>query len=99
MVIQLTGNATIIGSKTLSDEDKSRALAAKDGYVKVVRLTLVDSQGQEVVLEGRLYESQGGSLTSRIVFRTESCELVEVGEKQPAEKKDKAADLRKELGL
>jgi len=99
MVVQITGNATIIGSKTLSDDEKKRAMQASDGNVKVVRLTFVDANGKEVVLEGKLYESQSGSLTSRIVFQSESCELVEVAERKPAVKRDKAADLRKELGL
>lgn len=98
MIVLVTGNATIIGSKTLTNEEKGKVLAASEGQVKVVRMTLLDTNGNEVILKGKLYESDNGSLTSKLVFRTESCEVVEVKEKKSAGN-NKATDLRKELGL
>lgn len=96
MLVQLTGNATIIGSKALSDEEKAKVLSAAEGKRKVVRLHLVDAQGNETVLEGRLYESKSGSLTARIMLQSEDCKVVEVATKAA---KDDSTDLREELGL
>ena len=67
--LQVTGFATIAGSAKLSDEVKNQILAAKDGKVPVVVAKLVDAEGNEVTLRGKLTLSSKGSLTSRIALK------------------------------
>lgn len=95
MVIQLNGNATITGSRDLSDEDMEKVLSASNGGHKMVRVKLMDVNGNEFTLKGKLYKSKSGSLTARILMRSEDAQLIEVEEKKPIER----ADIRTELGL
>jgi len=100
--LQLNGNITIANSKTLTDADKAKVLEAPEGKNKALRVTLLDVDGNEVVLEGRLYESKAGSLTARFNTKVERFEVVEVEAKQSQVKEDKqqtAQTLAVELGL
>jgi len=78
MITRLDGNITIIGSKDFPDEIKTKVVKASEGKKKMLRLTFVDSQGNEVVLQGKIYESSAGSLTARLATRVEGCELIEL---------------------
>lgn len=104
--LQLNGNLTIVDSKTLTDADRAAVLAASDGHVKALRVTLLDTNGNEVVLMGKLYPSKAGSLTARFNAKVEGFEVVEVEDKeskQPQsdeEKKEQVVqELAGELGL
>jgi len=104
--LQLNGNLTIANSKTLTAADKEKVLAAASGKSKALRLTLLDTQGNEVVLTGTLYESKAGSLTARFNTKVEHFEIVEVEDKRTKEgqtdEERQAATLqglRDELGL
>ena len=104
MNVQVTGFATIAKSSQLNAEDKAKLLAPKDGKVPTIVATLLDSEGNEVTIRGKLVESKAGSLTSRIAFKLSSFKLVyedpkAAGEKSPADAKAKAAALAAELGL
>jgi len=98
MKLQCTGHATIAKSSELSDEDKAKVLAAPEGKVKAVRAKLTDSEGNEVVLQGRLRLSTKGSLTSSFALKLNSFELVDVDvNKAKSEKKTDVNALAEEL--
>ena len=76
--VQVSGNSTIIKSKILPDNDKESLVGASEGKIKKINLPAKDSNGDEVNLGGKLYISQGGSLTSRFYFKLKSAEIVEI---------------------
>ena len=94
--LQLTGFVTIAKSSELSDEEKAQVLKASEGKVKAVRAVLVDAEGNEVVISGKLQLSSKGSLTARFGAKVESFELVEV-DAEKSKSAPKADNLAKEL--
>jgi len=104
--LQVNANFTIANSKTLTDEEKTQALSATEGKAKAIRVTVIDAQGNEVVLEGRMYISNNGSLTARVNTKVDNFEIVDVEDKnvskaQAKEDKDREAlsNLKSDLGL
>lgn len=98
--LQVTGFLTIAKSSELSEEDKAKVLQAAEGKVKKVRAVLVDAEGNEVVVSGRLTLSSKGSLTARFGAKINSFEIVEVDDekgKSDAPSKNGAEVLAQEL--
>ncbi len=90
--LQVTGFATIAGSKKLSQEVRDTVLEASEGKVKAIHAKMVDSEGNETVLKGRLGLSSAGSLTARFAMKIESFELVEVDDPALKTSDDKKAN-------
>ena len=92
--LQLNGYMTISRSKKFPPEARQKILKASDGKVKAVVATLVDAEGNEVVLKGTLYESKNGGLTARFNARIHSFEIVEVDatEEKPQTKDQSSLD-------
>jgi len=82
--LQLNGYMTISKSKKFPPETRKLILKASEGKEKAIRATLTDAEGNEVVLEGVLYESKNGGLTARFNARINSFEIVEVEERMQA---------------
>lgn len=96
--LQVTGFVTIAKSAELTDEQKDQVLSAPEGKVKAVRATLTDSEGNSVVVQGRLSLSKKGSLTARFATKIDKFELVDVdAEKSTEAKSTSVDDLAKEL--
>ena len=87
MKLQLNGFATIAGSAKLPAEVKEQVLEAGEGKVKGLEARLVDAEGKEVVLKGRLQLSSKGSLMCRYAMKIESFELVDVDDPKPEKPK------------
>jgi len=95
--LQVTGFATIAGSKKLPQEVRDEVLAASEGKVKSLRAVMTDSEGNETVLKGKLVLSSSGSLMARFAMKINSFELVEVDDpalKQDTTDEDKAKDKK-----
>jgi len=96
--LQVTGFLTIAKSAELTDEQKQQVLKASEGKVKAVRAVLTDSEGKEVVVQGRLDLSKKGSLTARFAMKIDAFDLVEVDAEKKGEAKATNVDaLAKEL--
>lgn len=72
--VQITGCATLIGSKNLSDEDKGSVLEAPDGHHIELRV-------KPSILKGKVVTSSAGSLMCRFSLQSEDFELVTVPNK------------------
>jgi len=77
MKVILSGHITI-SEKTLTEEQKQKVLQAKEGFVKVMRIELMDSNGKEYILEGPLRISKSGNLTASFSKRISEFEVVEI---------------------
>ena len=92
--LQVTGFVTIANSSKLTDEQKQAVLEVPKGKARAVRATLVDADGNKVVVQARLDLSQKGSLSGRFATKIDSFDLIEVDDtkvKKP-EDKDKSVD-------
>jgi hypothetical protein len=92
--LQVTGFVTIANSSKLTDEQKQAVLEAPEGKARAVRATLVDADGNKVVVQARLDLSQKGSLSGRFATKIDSFDLIEVDDTktQKSEDKDKSVD-------
>jgi len=101
LFLQVTGNATIAKSKSLTDAEKEQVMQSEDGSCKAISTLMIDADGNKVNLGGKIYISKSGSLTSRFTFQIKSFEIVEVDLKKDksGKEKDAAQELRSDLGL
>ena len=101
--LQVNGNMTIIKSNVLlSAEDRQKFLTASPGKAKALRVTLMDKNGRELVLQTfDLKVSSSRNITGRFNLKLDDFEVVEVDAKGEASspKKNNEEALRKELGL
>lgn len=97
--LQLNGYMTVAKSKRFPAEVKKKILKASEGKSKAVRATLTDAEGNEVVLEGVLYESKNGGLTARFDAKVSSFEIVEIDAEGEPPSRDKSSidDLAEEI--
>ena len=64
---QLTGNISLKNSKTLPTAVKAKFLDVPEGKRRVFRATMFDAEGNPVVIQGKVYESENTQgLTARI---------------------------------
>jgi len=93
--LQLNGYMTISKSKKFSVDKKDKILEATNNKEKVIRATLIDAEGNEVVLCGVLYKSKNGGLTARFNTKVHSFEVIEMD--KVLQKKNHSDDLAKEI--
>jgi len=93
--LQLNGYMTISKSKKFSADKKDKILEATSNKEKVIRATLIDAEGNEVVLCGVLYKSKNGGLTARFNTKVYSFEVVEVD--KTLQKKNHSDELAEEI--
>jgi hypothetical protein len=93
--LQLNGYMTISKSKKFSVDKKDKILEATSNKEKVIRATLIDAEGNEVVLCGVLYKSKNGGLTARFNTKVHSFEVIEMD--KVLQKKNHSDELAEEI--
>jgi hypothetical protein len=99
-IVQMNGNLTISKSKGWDEAVKEEILNTPEGKERMLRLLLLDSAGNEVILQGRVYKSKNGGLTARFNCKADA-EIVEIGDvdQEDGVESKNVENLAAELGL